>query len=59
MARKVAPVLQSFIKLCQWKKRSCSDFCNKPLEYQIAELRKDIKELEERVGMTDGTKNNA
>ncbi len=37
--------------MCPWKKGSGSDFCNKPLEYQIAELRKDIKELEERVGM--------
>lgn len=58
MARKVAPILQSYKRMCPWKKGSCQDFCNKTLEYQIEELRRDIKEYEERVGMTDGSSKN-
>ena len=54
MGRKVAPIIQVYKKMCPWKKGSGSDFCNKTLEHQIEELRRDIKEYEERVGMTDG-----
>ena len=62
MGRKVSPILSAFRNIVRCKKamqETNSILAQTVLQQEIEDLGREIKTLEERVGMTDGTKNNA
>ena len=62
MGRKVAPIIQCYRKMYKVKKvldTTNSALVRNVLQQEYEDLDREINHLQERVGMTDGTKNNA
>jgi len=62
VGRKVAPIIQCYRKMYKVKKvldTTNSALVRNVLQQEYEDLDREINHLQERVGMTDGTKNNA